>query len=100
MDKIVYLCSKCNDCATLKEVKHSNSIKNGNNFGDALTLGLTKITPIERSTIVVVILCHTTRKLKASHRPLRNSMKGHAIAFPNNTSQKTVDFFAHKLDND
>ena len=57
VDKIVYLCSKCNNCMTAKESKYSNSIKNRNDFGDALRLGLTKITPIERSMIVVVRLC-------------------------------------------
>ena len=82
-----------------KEAKCSDSIKNGNDFSDAFRLGLTKITHIEISAIAVVRLCHMMCKLKALHRPPRNSMKGHAIAFPHDAPQKTADFFTCKLDN-
>ena len=98
-NKTVCLCSKCNDCATSKEGKCSKSIENRNDFGDALRLGLTKITPVERSAIAKVRLYHVMCKLKALCGPLRNSMKGHAIAFPHDAPQKTADFFTCKLDN-
>ena len=45
-DKTAYLYSKCNDCMISKEAKYSKFIKNGNDFDNALRLGLTKITPI------------------------------------------------------
>ena len=56
-DKTVYLCSKYNESVISKEANHSNSIKNENNFGDALRLELTRIIPIKRSSKAVVRLC-------------------------------------------
>ena len=92
VDKTVYLCSKCNDCVTSKEAKYSNSIKNGNDFGNTLRLGLTKITPIERSAIAVARSHHIMHKLKALNGQLRNSTKGHAIAFLHETPKKQQIF--------
>ena len=61
--KLVSLYSKCSSCVTLKETKHLSSIKNANDFSNALRLGLIKIKPIKRCAIAVARLYNAMCKI-------------------------------------
>ena len=99
-DKTAYLRKNCCNAIFDNNKKHNFMIKDGCDFGGASRIGLRKLTPLERSSSVVVRLCHVSCKLSAACGPSRGSMKGHAVSFRHDASMKCASLFHSSLGND